>query len=226
MSVSSKNGKLTGREKGAFAYGADEHIALLSLIQLVPSSFNASESSPEWREAHKKMVDVYDAMNVQPRQSTTLHSHFVELYSALKLGIRCLSVKSDSPKCPDEIKDDDDSVDIYVEALLQLLLSDSKKFQPRKWWSLSVVRMLLYCHLHHLKAFGNSKQDASWLEKQKVVTKSKFELDQKNQEDEIARKRAIEENERMEAAKNRKAMAEASDRLVSCFEAMAQRDSQ
>jgi len=30
----------------------------------------------------------------------------------------------------------------------------------------------------------------------------------------------------MEAAKNRKAMAEASDRLVSCFEAMAQRDSQ
>jgi hypothetical protein len=110
------------------------------------------------------------------------------LYSALKLGIRCLSVKSDSPKCPDEIKDDDDSVDVYVEALLQLLLSNSKKFQPRKWWSLSVVRILLCCLLHHLKAFSNSKQDASWLEKQKVVTKSNFELDQNNREDEIAQK--------------------------------------
>jgi hypothetical protein len=39
--ATSKSGKLTGREKGAFAYGVDEHIALLSFIQLVPSSFNA-----------------------------------------------------------------------------------------------------------------------------------------------------------------------------------------
>jgi hypothetical protein len=85
--ATSKGDKLTGREKGAFVYGVDEHLALLSFIQLVPSSFNASESSPEWKEVHKKMVEVYEAMNVQPRQSSTLHSHFVELYSALKLGI-------------------------------------------------------------------------------------------------------------------------------------------
>jgi hypothetical protein len=134
-------------------------------------------------------------------------------------------VKSDSPKCPDEVKDDDDSVDGYVVASLELLLSDSKKFHPWKWWNLSVVRMLLASHLNHLKAFGNSKQDASWLEKQKIKAKSKFELDQKNREDKIARKRAVEEHERMEAAKNRKVVAEASDRLVSCFEAVAKKES-
>jgi hypothetical protein len=78
-----------GREKGAFAYGADEHIALLLFIQLVPSSFNASKSSPEWRRVHKKMLDVYEAMNVQPLQSTTLHSHFVQ----------CIKVGDSVPFC-------------------------------------------------------------------------------------------------------------------------------
>ncbi len=79
-----------------------------------------------------------------------------------------------------------------MAALLELLMSDSKKFHPRKWWSLSVVRMLLSSHLNHLKAFSNTKQDAPWFEKQKIITKSKFELDQKNREDKLAQKQAVE----------------------------------
>jgi hypothetical protein len=80
------------------------------------------EGSPQKNDGY------YKAMNVQPRQSITLHSHFVELYSALKLGIQCLSVKSDSPKCPDEIKDDDDFVDVFMEALLNCCFLILKSF--------------------------------------------------------------------------------------------------
>ncbi len=42
-----------------------------------------------------------------------------------------------------------------------------------------MVRMHLCSHLRHVKAFGNAKQDAPWLEKQKLIPKSNFELDQK-----------------------------------------------
>jgi hypothetical protein len=79
-----------GREKGAFAYGAEEHLTLLSFITMTPNAFNAGETSLEWRLVHSKMVEVYQGMGVSPRQSTMLHSHFVELYSALKQGIRVL----------------------------------------------------------------------------------------------------------------------------------------
>jgi hypothetical protein len=37
----------TGREKGAAAYAAGEHVALLSIMREVPKSFNSSESSPQ-----------------------------------------------------------------------------------------------------------------------------------------------------------------------------------
>ncbi len=43
VGVTNKSGKLTGREKGAFAYGVDEHVALFSFFQVVPNSFNESK---------------------------------------------------------------------------------------------------------------------------------------------------------------------------------------
>jgi hypothetical protein len=89
-----------GREKGTFAYGAEEHLTLLSFISTTPNAFNESETSLEWRSVHSKMVEVYQGMGVSPRQSTMLHSHFVKLYSALKQGIRELSLCEGSPKCP------------------------------------------------------------------------------------------------------------------------------
>jgi hypothetical protein len=89
----------SGREKGAFAYGTEEHLTLLSFINLTPIHLT-SETSPEWRAVHAKMVEVYQGMGVSPWQSTTLNSHFVELYRALKQGIRALSLHDRSPKCP------------------------------------------------------------------------------------------------------------------------------
>ncbi len=52
-----------------------------------------------------------------------------------------------------------------------------------------------------------------------MVVRSKFETDQKNREDKIARKRAVEEAERVEAAKNCKLMADNSSKLVQGLEA-------
>jgi hypothetical protein len=87
----SKKLQCNGREKGAFAYRAEEHLTFLSFIGITPNAFmNASEASPEWRSVHSKMVEVYQVKGVSPKQCTMLHSHFVELYSALKQRIRAL----------------------------------------------------------------------------------------------------------------------------------------
>jgi hypothetical protein len=99
----------------------EEHVALLSFINATPNSFNVSESSPKWRAVHQKMLEVYQQMNVAPQQSTALHGHFVELYSALKQGICALSLQSGAPKC------------------LTNLTDANRKFQPKKWWSCTTV---------------------------------------------------------------------------------------
>jgi hypothetical protein len=147
------------------------------------------------------------------------------LYSALKQGICALSLQSGAPKCPTNLTnaDDEESV-VYVKALLEMLQSN-RKFSPKKWWSVEVTQQLLKLHLDYNKAFGgNMKQDVTWLNSQKALVKSKFENDQKNCEDEIARKRAVEEEERVEAAKTRQLMADNSSKLVECLEASLTRD--
>jgi hypothetical protein len=79
--------KEAGREKGAAAYSAVEHVALLSITSEVPDAFNTGESSPQLATMYKRMVEeFYSSGNV--RQSSTLHGHFAELYSSFKLGIR------------------------------------------------------------------------------------------------------------------------------------------
>jgi hypothetical protein len=115
----------------------------------------------------------------------------------------------------------DESADDYTTALFELLTSDSKNYQPKKWWSLQVIRLLFSSHLDYNSVFGTGKQNAGWLENQKAAAKSKFEIDQKNREDEIARKRALKEEERKEAAKNRKMVAESTTQLVSYLKRMS-----
>jgi hypothetical protein len=165
-----------GREKGAFAYGAEEHLTLLSFITMTPNAFNASETSLEWRLVHSKMVEVYQGMGVSAGQSTMLHSHFMELYSALKPGIRAHSLREGSPKCPTVITDGAEESESYITALFEVLISGSRKFQPKKWWSLHMMKALLICHLQNMKKFGSGAQNQSWLEAQKAVKKNKFDL--------------------------------------------------
>jgi hypothetical protein len=75
----------TGREKGAVVYGVEEHLTLLHVVSATSNSFNSSETSPEWRAAYKEMCKSYYVhWGTQPRLSTTLHAHLVEMYGAIK----------------------------------------------------------------------------------------------------------------------------------------------
>jgi hypothetical protein len=222
-SSSSRAKSKNGRERGALAYSAAEHQALLALLQATPTAFNGGESAPEWKEhVYQKMVEgFYLDLGAVPRQSVTLYGHFVELYSAFKQAIRALSTMKGAAKCPSEFISGDPTTDMFVAQLLATITSDSKKFQPRKWWSGEVVSMLLHLHLKYMRDFSNGKQNASWLEGKAVEHRGKFDSDQKNRETELARKRAVEEQERVDAAKNRKIVAESSIKLVECMERMA-----
>jgi hypothetical protein len=130
-----------GREKGALSYLAAEHLFLLQSIELVKDSFGASESSPEWKEVHKLMVEGYYGKLGSEKSSATLQSHFVEFYSAFKNGICGLSMLVGAPKCPSNVDVDATEFDNYVANLLEFLLSNKKS--PKKWWSFEVAKLLL-----------------------------------------------------------------------------------
>ncbi len=54
---------------------------------------------------------------------------------------------------------------------------------------------MLQLHLEYVKDFGGSQQGISFIESKKQQNKSKFITDQQNRETELARKRAVEEEE-------------------------------
>ncbi len=58
--------KAISHEKDSLGYSAEEQVALLSCISATPNSFNASESSPEGRAVHQKMLEAYNQMGVGP----------------------------------------------------------------------------------------------------------------------------------------------------------------
>jgi hypothetical protein len=50
----------------------------------------------------------------------------MELCSALKQGIRVLSLREGSPKCPTVITDGAEESEPYITALFEVLISDSR----------------------------------------------------------------------------------------------------
>jgi hypothetical protein len=64
-----------GRERGAFVYSANEHLALLVALQSTPNSFNVGEGCDEWRSAYQEMVTSY----YHPNNRITLWSCTVPL---------------------------------------------------------------------------------------------------------------------------------------------------
>ena len=73
-------------------------------------------------------------------------------------------------------------------------------------------------HIGYTSEFSGGAQAAGWLSHKATVHKTKFETDQKNRLDELAKKRKAEEEEQLDVAKNRKAVAEASAQLVQAFQ--------
>jgi hypothetical protein len=173
------------------SYSAEEHVYLFSGMKTITNSFNASESSPEWKSLYKLMVEQYYKIygyNVRP--SSMLQSHFVDMYSAFKNGIRELSVVVSAPKCLIKFDNDASEVEDFVNALDAHLTT--KKGSPKKWWSTEVIMLLLELHIDYSKDFGIGSQGVAFLEEKKVDQKSKYERDQKNHEDILAKKRALE----------------------------------
>jgi len=179
--------KTSGREKGATTYSSVEHVALLSVISQVPDAFNCSESSPQWEEVYKRMIAEF-YQSGPTRHSGALHGHFVDLYSAFKVGIRNLSVLDKEKKCSVVFVKGDDAVEEYMESLNNLLCSDMKKYNSKKWWSRGVVELLLPMHLAYTSEFSGGPQTAGWLSDKATAHKTKFETNQKNRLDELAKK--------------------------------------
>ncbi len=122
-----------GREIGAISYGIKERVSLLYIASSNPSSFNASEISSEWRAVHQEMCNsFYLPLGEHPRSYSTLHSHLVDMYGALKRGMRILSIAPGAPKCPTSyLEADDVELEMYVTSLFELLVSDKGKYQPK-----------------------------------------------------------------------------------------------
>ncbi len=192
---------------------------MLAFMKEVQDSFNSSESSDEWTLVYGKMVEHYYVPNgATPRLMSMLHGHFVDMYSAFKQGIRALSLIDNAPlKCPTLMVEGDDYIDSNLDALLQQMLSNSKKVHPKKWWDKTVLSMLLDQHIRYATEFSTGEQNISWMEAKTREHKGKFQMDQKNREVELARKRAAAEEEQKEAAKYRKMIVESSLQSTTCF---------
>jgi hypothetical protein len=118
-----------GREKGAVAYGVEEHLTLLRVVSATSNFFNSSETSPEWRAVYKEMCKSYYVhWGTLPRLSTTLHVHLVDMYGVIKKGIRILSCNPAAPKCPlSYLEANDADFQVYVVTLFELIISDKNK---------------------------------------------------------------------------------------------------
>jgi hypothetical protein len=205
-----------GREKGAVAYLAEEHVAVLQLMLSDPRAFNASESSEEWRELHKQMFDsFYLPTGNNPQSSVTPHGHVVDMYRAFKKAVRSLSLQPGAPQCPTSYDaTEDEQIKEYVECLFNVVITCKRKYMPKTWWSVDVLSLLLALHLQYAAQYSGGEQTLPWLEGKAVETKTKFERDQKNHELEIKMKQQKEEEEQEEVAKNQKVVADSSIKLT------------
>jgi hypothetical protein len=186
--------KPSGREMGSPACSAVEHVSFLSVISQVPAAINCSESSPQWEEVYSRMCTEY-YQSGGSQLSGALHGHFVDLYSSFKLGIKHLSVQDKEKKCPLDYAKGGDYCEEYVEALKNLLCLDAKKYNSKNWWSWDVMEMLLLMHLAYTSEFSGGQQTAGWLAEKATAHKTKFETNQKNQLEDLAKKRKAEEEE-------------------------------
>jgi hypothetical protein len=87
-----------------------------------------------------------------------------------------------------EYKVGDDAMAEYVEALNNLLCSDGKKYNSKKWWSHGVVELLLPMHIGYTSEFSGGPQTAGWLSGKATAHKTKFDTNQKNRLNELAKK--------------------------------------
>jgi hypothetical protein len=122
------------------------------------------------------------------------------MYSAFKKAIRNLSLTASAPQCPTSfVATKDESIKQYVAWLLNEVTSCKRKYQPKSWWSVDVLSLLLGLHLQATAQYSVCEQSLDWFGGKAVEARTKFERDQKNRELEIRVKRQKEEDEQEDA---------------------------
>ena len=87
------------------------------------------------------------------------------------------------------------------------------------------MSLLLQLHLQYKQNYSLGQQNLTFLEAKQVEHKGKFETNQRNRETQLKQKRLLEEEERKEAAKTRKMLADSSQKLADCLERVTESSS-
>ncbi len=140
-------------------------------------------------------------MEAVPRQLIALYGHFVELDSAFKQSIWALSTTKGAAKCPSK----------FI-AEIQPPICSSLNSWPSHPAARNSNQEFQYLHLKCMRVFSSGAQNASWMEGKAVEQRGN--TDQKNHDNELAWKHSVNDVECLEAAKNRKIVAESSIKLV------------
>jgi hypothetical protein len=124
-----------------------------------PNSFNASESSPEWRAVHQEMCKSYylywgHLLGPPLPCMATLLTCVVPLRRVFEFVLKPCCTKG--PKS--YLEANDTELEEYIAALFELIILDKSKFMPKKWWSLEVVSMSLMLHLQYSSHYDNGDQ--------------------------------------------------------------------
>jgi len=84
----------------------------------------------------------------------------------------------------------------------------------KKWWSWVVMEMLLLMHLAYTSEFSGGQQTAGWKDEKATAHKTKFETNQKNWLEDLAKKRGRLRKRSKLTEKKTKTVVEASAQLV------------
>jgi hypothetical protein len=111
------------------------------------------------QNAEDMVENYYLQLGVVPRASSTLHSHFVEFYSAFKQGVRSLSLVPGAPQCPSSVSEgDEEAVGCCVQNLFQLLASDTKDVLAKEVMERGSYVFAFLPPFDFMKSFGNGDQ--------------------------------------------------------------------
>ncbi len=87
------------------------------------------------------------------------------------------------------------------------------------------MALLLQLHLQYVQSYSIGQQNRIFLEAKQVEHKGKFETHQCSPESHLKQKQFLEEEERKEAVKTRKMLADSSQKLADCLQRVTETSS-
>jgi hypothetical protein len=105
------------------------------------------------------MVKIYQGMGVFTRAVYNTPQSFCGTLQCSKAGNQGTFISRRLSKMPYCDNRRSRISEAYITAIFGV--SDSRKFQPKKWWCLEVMKALLICHLKFMNEFGSGVQHQS-----------------------------------------------------------------